>query len=46
MSVCRDLDAVLAAADRDSKNDPPLDQATTDHIAALLAPHRGDDAAA
>ena len=45
MTVCRALDAVLAAADRDSKTDPPLDQATTDLIAALLAPYRDADVA-
>ena len=43
--ICRDLDAVLAAADRDSQQDPPLSQDTTDLVAALLAPHRQDDAA-
>ena len=43
--ICRTLDEVLAAADRDSQADPPLSQDTTDLIAALLAPHRDADAA-
>jgi len=43
--ICRTLADVLAAADRDSKNDPPLDQATTDLIAALQAPYRDADVA-
>jgi hypothetical protein len=45
VTVCRTLDAVLAAADRDSQQDPPLSQDTTDLIAALLANHRDVDAA-
>jgi hypothetical protein len=37
MTVCRTLDEVLAAADADSKSDPPLSQDQADLIAAILA---------
>lgn len=40
MTACRNLDDVLAAADADSQDDPPLTQAGADLVAALLAPHR------
>lgn len=40
MTDCRSLDAVLAAADADSRDDPPLTQDAADHVAALLAPHQ------
>lgn len=46
MTYCADLDAVLAAADADSLDDPPLSQDTADLVAALLAPHRDDRSAA
>jgi hypothetical protein len=36
---CRTLAEVLAAADRDSLDDPPLSQEQADYVAALLAPH-------
>lgn len=37
MTVCRSLADVLAAADADSRNDPPLSQETADLVAAILA---------
>jgi hypothetical protein len=40
MTVCRTMAEVLAAADANSKNDPPLDQHTADLVTALLEPHR------
>jgi hypothetical protein len=40
MTVCRSLAEVRAAADADSKGDPPLSQDQADLIAALLAPYR------
>jgi hypothetical protein len=40
MTACRTVDEVLAAADADSRDVPPLDQDTADLAAALLAPHR------
>ena len=40
MTVCRTLAEVLAAADRDSKDDPPLSQAQVDYVAAVLAKFR------
>ena len=43
--ICRTLADVLAAADHDSRTDPPLSQHLADHVAAILAPHRQDDAA-
>ena len=39
MTACMTVDQVIAAALRDSKNDPPLNQEQTDLAAALLAPH-------
>jgi hypothetical protein len=42
-TTCRTLADVLAAADRDAANDPPLSQAQADLIAALLAPYRAQD---
>lgn len=41
MTTCRSLAEVLAAADADSKADPPLTQAAADLVAAILAPYRG-----
>lgn len=38
--MCRTLAEVIAAADADSKNDPPLSQDQADYVAAVLAPHR------
>jgi hypothetical protein len=46
MTLCRTLDEVLAAADADSRDDPPLSQDQADLIAALLAPYRKDAAPA
>ena len=46
MTTCRTLADVLAAAEADSKDDPPLSQDTADLVAALLAPHRTQDTAA
>ena len=43
---CRTLADVLAAADADSKNDPPLTQDQADLVTALLAPHRTSQDAA
>jgi hypothetical protein len=40
MTICRTLADVQAAADADSRDDPPLSQEQTDLIAALLAPYR------
>jgi hypothetical protein len=40
MTVCRTIAEVLAAADADSRDDPPLSQDQADLVAALLAPHR------
>lgn len=37
--MCRTVDDVLAAADADSAGDEPLSQATTDLVAAILAPY-------
>ena len=37
--ICRTLAEVLAAADADSANTPPLSQETADRVAAILAPH-------
>lgn len=45
MTDCRTLADVLAAADADSKDDPPLSQDQADLVTALLAPHRTQDAA-
>jgi hypothetical protein len=38
MTVCRIMAEVLAAADADSKNDPPLDQDTADLVTAFWRP--------
>lgn len=38
--ICRSLAEVLAAADADSRADPPLTQDQADYVAAVLAPHR------
>lgn len=38
--ICRTLAEVLAAADADSRSDPPLSQDLADYVAAVLAPHR------
>jgi hypothetical protein len=40
MTVCRTIAEVLAAADADSRDDPPLSQDQAGLVAALLAPHR------
>ena len=37
MTLCRTIADVLAAADRDSKGDPPLSQAAADLVGAILA---------
>ena len=37
MTWCRTVDEVRAAALEDSKNDPPLNQAQADYLAAVLA---------
>lgn len=37
MSLCRTIDDVIAAADRDSAADQPLTQAQADLIFAILA---------
>jgi hypothetical protein len=37
MAVCRTIDEVLAAADADGANDPPLSQAQADFVAAIFA---------
>ncbi len=34
---CRTIEEVIAAADAESRNDPPLSQATPDKVAAILA---------
>jgi hypothetical protein len=38
MTWCRTLDDILAAANADSTNDPPLTQVQADLLAAILAP--------
>jgi len=40
MTVCRTIAEVFAAADADSRDDPPLSQDQADLVAALLAPYR------
>jgi hypothetical protein len=40
VTACRTLAEVLAAADADSRDDPPLSQGQADLVAALLAAHR------
>jgi hypothetical protein len=40
-TVCRTIEEVVAAADRDADNDAPLTQAQADLVAAILAPYRG-----
>ncbi len=37
VTLCRTVADVLAAADRDSKSDPPLSQATADLVGAILS---------
>lgn len=37
--ICRSLDEVIAAADADSANVPPLTQELADKTAAILAPY-------
>ena len=37
MVWCRTIEEVIAAADAESRNDPPLSQATADKVAAILA---------
>lgn len=46
MTYCRNLDEVLAAADADSENTPPLSQDQADYVAALLAPYTAGQEAA
>ena len=45
MTLCRSLDAVLAAADADSNGEPPLTQEQADEIAVILYPARAQTAA-
>lgn len=40
MTLCHSLDEVLAAADAESHDDPPLTQEQADQVAALLYPAR------
>jgi hypothetical protein len=43
---CKTIAEVEAAAVEESKDDPPLTQDQADYVAALLAPYRGQMAAA
>jgi len=44
VTVCRSVDEIRAAAL--NADNPPLSQELADYLAALLAPHRGDQTAA
>jgi hypothetical protein len=46
MTTCKTLADVLAAADTDSEQDPPLTQAQADYTAALTATVRPEPRAA
>lgn len=39
MTTCRTVAEVIAAANRDAQNLPPLSQSQADYVAAVLAPY-------
>ena len=46
MTTCHSLDDVLAAADAESEDEPPMSQEAADQVAAILWPVRAQEPAA